>query len=74
MAKSGSLYGPAAYRIEVKGRLSRQWTDWFDGVQIESEGDITLMTANLDQSALHGLLARLWNLGLPLISVKRLES
>jgi len=52
MAKSASSYGPAIYRIEVKGRLSRQWTDWFDGVQIESEGDITRMTGNLDQSAL----------------------
>jgi len=74
MTKREFSHGPAKYQIEVKGRLSPQWKDWFGGIQIESEGDITIMTGGMDQSALHGLLVLLRDLGLPLISIKRVES
>ena len=75
MAKHNAWHGPADYQIKVKGRIGSQWTDWFEGVAIESEGAVTTLTGQvLDQSALHGLLVRVRDLGLPLISVERVES
>jgi hypothetical protein len=75
MGKQKSWYGPAEYQITVKGRLESQWSDWFEGMVIESEEGMTTITGKvLDQSALHGLLIRVRDLGLPLICVKRLES
>ena len=74
MVKQKSWYGPAEYQITVKGRLGSQWSDWFEGMTIESEGAFTNITGKvLDQPALHGLLVRVRDLGLPLISVKRVE-
>ena len=58
----------------MKGRLGSQWSDWFEGMTISSAGDMTTITGEVaDQAALHGLLVRARNLGLPLISVKRVE-
>ena len=75
MVKQKSWYGPAEYQITVKGRLGSQWSDWFEGMVIESEEAMTTITGKvLYQSALHGLLIRVRDLGLPLICVKRLES
>lgn len=66
--------GPARYEIIVKGLLGNQWLSWFEGVSIQSESSFTTITADMpDQSALHGLIARVRDLGLPLISVKRIE-
>jgi len=65
----------AIYQIRVKGNLDRKWSDWFDDFTItpQANGE-TLMTGPVaDQSALHGLLAKIRDLGLPLLSVKRLE-
>jgi hypothetical protein len=64
------------YRIGVKGNLDRNWSDWFDGFTITPlNNDETLLTGPVpDQAALHGLLARIRDLGLPLLSVKRVES
>ena len=62
---------PAAYQIRIKGHLGRQWTDWFGGLAItlEDNGD-TLLTGSLpDQAALHGLLRKVRDLGMPLVSV-----
>jgi len=74
MAKHNAWHGPANYQIKVKGLLGRQWSDWFGGMAIESEGAVTTLTGRvLDQSALHGLLVRVQDLGLPLISVNRVE-
>ena len=59
------------YQIRIKGHLGRQWTDWFGGMSItlEDDGD-TLVTGPLvDQAALHGLLKKVRDLGIPLISV-----
>ena len=59
------------YEIRVRGHLGEQWADWFDGMTIEREADGTSrLTGSLaDQAALHGLLRKVRDLGLPLISV-----
>jgi len=68
---------PAAYQIKVQGRLDERWTDWFSGLTItfESEGDgatiTTLTGAVADQAILRGILCKLWDLNLTLISVTR---
>jgi len=61
------------YQIRVKGNLDRKWADWFDGFAIVSQADdeTLLMGPVADQAALHGLLARVRDLGLPLLLVKR---
>jgi hypothetical protein len=62
------------YEIRVKGQLDERWTDWFDGMNIESEGGITTLTGPLnDQAALHGILSRIRDLGLPLISAQQFD-
>jgi hypothetical protein len=64
------------YQIRVKGNLDQKCSDWFDGFTITPQADgITLLTGPVaDQSALHGLLAKVRDLGLPLLSVKRVEN
>ena len=67
-------HGPADYQITVKGTFGEQWSDWFAGMTIVPDGDVTILTGtHIDQSALHGLLVRIRDLGLPLISVERIE-
>jgi hypothetical protein len=63
------------YRIRVKGSLDRKWSDWFDGFTITPQAnDETLLTGPVaDQAALHGLLGKIRDLGLPLLSVERVE-
>jgi hypothetical protein len=63
------------YCIRVKGSLARKWSDWFDGFAITPQAsDVTLLTGPVaDQAALHGLLAKIRDLGLPLLSVNRVE-
>jgi hypothetical protein len=59
------------YQIRIKGHLERQWTDWFEGLTItlEDNGDTLLTGPVVDQSALHGLLRKVRDLGMPLVSV-----
>ena len=66
---------PATYRIRVQGHLDPQWSDWFDGFTITAEpgGQTTLVGQVADQPALHGILAKLSNLTLPLLLVERVE-
>lgn len=66
---------PAVYQIRVKGNLDRKWSDWFDGFTIVPQAnDETLLTGPVvDQAALHGLLVKIRDLGLPLLLVKRVE-
>jgi len=66
----------AIYQIRVKGNLDRKWSEWFDGFTITPQAnDATLLTGPVaDQAALHGLLAKIRDLGLPLLLVKRVES
>lgn len=63
------------YQIRIKGSLSSQWTEWFDGLTITlaDNGD-TLLTGLVDQAALYGLLKKVRDLGMPLISVVCMES
>ena len=66
---------PVVYQIRIKGQLDSQWTDWFEGLTItlEEDGD-TLMTGPVvDQAALHGLLKKVRDLGMPLVSVGPVE-
>lgn len=75
MARDNAWHRPADYQIRVIGLLGSQWSDWFGGMAITSEGAVTTLTGRaLDQSALHGVLVRVRDLGLPLISVNRVES
>ncbi len=75
MNKQHSWHGPALYQIKVKGRLGNQWSDWFEGMKITSEEGVTTLTGEIaDQTALHGLLFRVRDLGLPLLSVMLVES
>jgi hypothetical protein len=63
------------YEIRIEDGLDERWTAWFDGMQITNEpGGVTVITGEVaDQCALHGLLAKVRDLGLPLISVQRIE-
>jgi hypothetical protein len=67
---------PAHYRIRVRGNLEVQWSDWFDGFSItpQANTETVLIGAVADQAALHGLLAKVRDLGLPLLEVKLLEN
>ena len=69
------LNKPMIYRIRLKGHLGREWTDWFEGLAItlEDNGDTLLTGPVVDQAALHGLLKKVRDLGMPLVSVKRVR-
>lgn len=77
--KRPGLGQPEGYQIKVQGRLTENWSDWFSGMTIvcESRSDgapiTTLTGAMADQSALRGLLDRVWDLNLTLISVIPVE-
>jgi hypothetical protein len=64
----------ANYEIRVQGHLDERWADWFDGMTITAcrAGQTQIIGTALDQAGLHGLIARIRDLGLPLISVQRL--
>ena len=66
---------PALYEIRVKGHLDDRWAGWFDGLTLTREdNDTTLLTGLVvDQAALHGLLRKVRDLGMPLLAVLRVE-
>ncbi len=69
--------GQAVYQIRVQGRLDERWSDWFSGltVTVESENPLgTTMVGVIDQAALRGILNKIWDLNLALISVRRVEA
>lgn len=66
---------PAAYQIRIEGHIGQQWAEWFEGLAItlEDNGETLLSGPVIDQAALHGLLKKVRDLGMPLIAVVRLE-
>jgi hypothetical protein len=67
---------PMVCQIRIRGHLGRQWSDWFDGMTITLEdkgfnGETLIRGPVIDQAALHGLLKKVRDLGIPLISVNR---
>jgi hypothetical protein len=76
MEQSNALFGsvgPEHYQIRVKGRLERRWESWFDGLQLSIDHDTTMLEGSLaDQAALYGVLLKISDLTVPLLSVKLL--
>ncbi len=66
---------PVVYQIRIRGQLDPQWKVWFEGLRIalEEDGDTLITGPVLDQAALHGLLKKVRDLGLPLVSSARLS-
>ena len=66
---------PPVYQIRLKGHLGQQWAEWFCGLAItrEANGDSLLTGPVVDQAALHGLIRKVRDLGMPLLSVMRVE-
>ena len=64
---------PAVYQIRVQGELSQEWIEWFEGLEINVAQGITTLSGDVvDQAALHGLLVKIRDLGLPLLSINLL--
>jgi hypothetical protein len=70
-ASTADHYEPGLYEIRLKGHLADRWADWFGGLTItlEEDGETLLTGPVVDQAALHGLLKKVRDLGLPLLSV-----
>jgi hypothetical protein len=66
---------PMVYRIRIKGHLGREWADWFGGLTLtlEDNGETLLTGLVVDQAALHGLLKKVRDVGMPLLSVMRVK-
>ena len=74
-AATGEQHQAGWYEIRLKGRLNARWATWFDGLSLTHEGDGTTRIHGpvADQAALHGLLQRVRDLGLPLLSVTQVD-
>src|SRR6266516_1422916 len=66
---------PLVYQIRIQGQLGREWTDWFGGltIRLTDNGETLLTGPVVDQAALHGLLRKVRDLGVPLLSVSRVK-
>ena len=75
-AARGRSSDSSRYEIRIGGRLAPRWATWFDGMTLTTAGDGTTVLSGpvTDQAALHGVLARIRDLGLPLIAVTRLDT
>jgi hypothetical protein len=63
------------YQIKIQGRLDEEWSEWFNEMTVTSENDITTLTGTVaDQAVLRGILDKIWDLNLVLISVIRIET
>ena len=72
---ANDLNQPMVYQLRIKGHLGPKWADWFGGMTItlEDNGDTVLTGPVADQAALHGLLRKVRDLGMPLISAIRIK-
>jgi hypothetical protein len=75
MSGTSTAGGAGRYEIRLKGHLDSRWAAWFDGLNLTTASDGTTVIHGLvaDQSALHGLLQKVRDIGLPLISVTRVD-
>jgi hypothetical protein len=75
-AADGSWLEAGRYEIRLKGHLETRWAAWFDGLTLtyESDGTTVIHGSIVDQAALHGVLQRVRDLGLPLVSVTQVDS
>ena len=75
-APMGSRQGPGWYEIRLKGHLDTRWAAWFDGLSLtlESDGNTLIYGLVADQAALHGLLQKVRDVGLPLVSVTQVNT
>jgi hypothetical protein len=75
MSEADGQREPGRYEIRVKGHLDARWASWFDGLALthERDGTTVLRGPVADQAALHGLLSRVRDLGLPLVSVAEID-
>ena len=73
---STGQHTPGRYEIRVKGHLNSRWAAWFDGLSLstESDGTTIIHAPAADQAALHGLLQKVRDVGLPLVSVTQVDS
>lgn len=73
LGKESGLEGSQSmvYQIKIKGHLSTMWAEWFTGltIQLEEDGNTLLIGTVVDQAALHGILKKVRDLGMPLLSV-----
>ena len=75
MMHRDQYHRPVDYRIRIKGHLDSSWSDWFETMAISTTGNETVLTGPVsDQAGLHGLLIRIRDLNLTLISVERLDN
>jgi len=67
---------PIIYEIRVEGHIGESWSSWFEGLSLrhEENGETVLRGTIVDQAALHGILMRIRDLGLPLVSVNRIKT
>jgi hypothetical protein len=74
-ASTGDHYEPGLYEIRLKGHLDDKWADWFEGLSItrEDNGETVLRGSVVDQAALHGVLRKVRDLGVLLLSVVQVE-
>jgi hypothetical protein len=74
MAEGNEHDQPGRYEIRVKGKLGDMWSEWFDDFEISAENDKTLLSGYVaDQAALHGLINKIRDVGLTLLSIQQIS-
>ena len=79
MAEKRKADESAVYQIKVEGTLDERWSDWFSGLAVVAGGEgegapVTTLTGRMDQAALRGILTKVWDLNLTLVSVVPVEA